>query len=118
MTASLPVDVPPFDVTTFRAGFPSLAGGTAFFDGPGGSQTPAAVAAAIAATMTQPISNRGQVTEAERTADAVVRGARQAVADLTGGDPGGVVFGRSATALTYDLSRALAAGWAPATRSW
>jgi cysteine desulfurase family protein (TIGR01976 family) len=35
------------------------------------------------------------------------------VADLVGGEPGGVVFGRSATALTFDVSRALAAGWGP-----
>ena len=35
------------------------------------------------------------------------------MADLLGADPRGVVFGRSATALTYDLSRALASTWEP-----
>ncbi|MCZ2821603.1 cysteine desulfurase-like protein [Modestobacter sp. VKM Ac-2977] len=103
----------PFDVAALRAHFPALTDGAAHFDGPGGSQTPDVVAQAVAATMTQPMANRGSVTQAERNADAVVREARQAVADLTGGDPGGVVFGRSATALTYDLSRALSAGWGP-----
>ena len=39
--------------------------------------------------------------------------ARRAIADLVGGDPRGVVFGRSATALTYDLARTLSAGWGP-----
>ena len=101
------------DVAAVRASFPALSSGTAHFDGPGGSQTPDVVAQAVAATMTSSISNRGSVTAAERTADAVVRAARQAVADLTGGDPGGVVFGRSATALTYELSRVLSAGWGP-----
>jgi cysteine desulfurase family protein (TIGR01976 family) len=101
------------DVAAVRASFPALAAGYAHFDGPGGSQTPAVVAQAVAATLTAPIANRGSVTEAERNADAVVRGARQAVADLTGGDPGGVVFGRSATTLTYELSRVLSAGWGP-----
>ena len=35
------------------------------------------------------------------------------MADLLGADPGGVVFGRSMTALTFDLARTLAATWAP-----
>ncbi|MGY2080857.1 cysteine desulfurase-like protein [Modestobacter sp. SYSU DS0657] len=102
-----------FDVAALRAQFPALAGGAAHFDGPGGSQTPLAVAQAVAAAMTAPMANRGSVTQAERNADAVVIGARQAIADLTGGDPGGVVFGRSATALTYELSRVVSAGWGP-----
>jgi cysteine desulfurase family protein (TIGR01976 family) len=33
------------------------------------------------------------------------------MADLLGADPGGIVFGRSMTQLTYDLARTLAAGW-------
>jgi cysteine desulfurase family protein (TIGR01976 family) len=111
MTATVPAAVVPFDVASLRAHFPALIDGAAHFDGPGGSQTPDVVAAAIAATMTQPMSNRGTVTQAERNADAVVRNARQAVADLTGGVPGGVVFGRSATVLTYDLARVLSTGW-------
>jgi cysteine desulfurase family protein (TIGR01976 family) len=101
------------DVAAVRASFPALAAGAAHFDGPGGSQTPAVVAQAVAATLVAPMANRGSVTQAERNADAVVLTARQAVADLTGGDPGGVVFGRSATALTYELSRVLSAGWGP-----
>ncbi|MGY1635763.1 cysteine desulfurase-like protein [Geodermatophilus sp. SYSU D00742] len=102
-----------YDVETVRACFPALRAGTAHFDGPGGSQVPESVAAAVAATLTSPIANRGRVTQAERTADDVVLGARRAVADLVAGDPGGVVFGRSATQLTYDLSRVLSAGWGP-----
>ncbi|WP_299953278.1 cysteine desulfurase-like protein [uncultured Modestobacter sp.] len=100
-----------FDVAALRAHFPALTDGAAHFDGPGGSQTPDVVAQAVAATMTQPMAIRGSVTQAERNADAVVVEARQAVADLTGGHPGGVVFGRSATALTYEFARALSAGW-------
>jgi cysteine desulfurase family protein (TIGR01976 family) len=102
-----------FDVAAVRASFPALQAGVAHFDGPGGSQTPDVVAQAVAATLTSPIANRGRVTAAERAADDVVLAARQAVADLTGGVPGGVVFGRSATALTYEFSRVLAAGWGP-----
>ncbi|WP_448641562.1 cysteine desulfurase-like protein [Geodermatophilus sp. URMC 63] len=100
-----------YDVAAVRADFPALRAGAAHFDGPGGSQVPRQVAEAVAATLVAPIANRGQVTEAERTADAVVVAARAAVADLVAGDPGGVVFGRSMTQLTYDLSLALSAGW-------
>ncbi|MBB3086972.1 cysteine desulfurase-like protein [Geodermatophilus sabuli] len=102
-----------YDVEAVRACFPALRAGAAHFDGPGGSQVPESVAAAVAATLTAPIANRGRVTQAERNADDVVLAARRAVADLVAGDPGGVVFGRSATQLTYDLSRVLSAGWGP-----
>jgi cysteine desulfurase family protein (TIGR01976 family) len=102
-----------YDVAAVRAQFPALAAGIAHFDGPGGTQVPEAVARAVAGTLTAPIANRGRVTAAERLADDVVLGARQAMADLLGVDPRGVVFGRSATQLTFDLARTLAAGWGP-----
>jgi cysteine desulfurase family protein (TIGR01976 family) len=101
------------DVAAVRTHFPALAAGAAHFDGPGGSQVPDVVAEAVAATLTAPMANRGSVTQAERNAEAVVLAARAAVADLVDGNPGGVVFGRSATALTYDFSRVLSAGWGP-----
>jgi cysteine desulfurase family protein (TIGR01976 family) len=102
-----------YDVGAVRSAFPALRAGAAHFDGPGGSQVPSPVAEAVAATLVSPIANRGRLTAAERNADAVVVAARAAIADLVGGDPGGVVFGRSMTQLTYDLSRTLAAGWGP-----
>ncbi|MHA6782955.1 cysteine desulfurase-like protein [Pseudonocardia saturnea] len=101
------------DVAAVRDHFPSLKAGYAHFDGPGGSQVPVPVAAAVAATMTAPLANRGTVTAAERAADAIVLAARAAMADLLGADPGGIVFGRSMTALTFDLARTLSAGWGP-----
>jgi cysteine desulfurase family protein (TIGR01976 family) len=102
-----------YDVDRVRSHFPALATGVAHFDGPGGSQTPEVVGAAVAATLTSSIANRGDVTEAERNADAVVRGARAAMADLLGADAGGVIFGRSMTQLTYDMARSLAKSWGP-----
>ena len=101
----------PYDLAALRAQFPALATGTAHFDGPGGSQTPAPVARAMYDALVSPLANRGSVTLAERNADAIVTGARSAVADLVGADPRGVVFGRSMTQLTFDLSRTLAASW-------
>src|SRR5690242_5923059 len=103
----------PFDVAGFRAGFPSLTSGIAHFDNPGGTQTPAVVGEAIARTITGPLSQRGAATLSQRNAESVVAGFRSAIADLVGGDPRGVVHGRSATALTYDFSRTLSRGWAP-----
>jgi len=101
------------DVPRVRACFPALRSGTAHFDGPGGSQVPEQVAHAVADALCSGIANRGAVTAAERRADGVVLGARAAMADLLGADPGGVVFGRSMTQLTYDLARALAKQWGP-----
>ena len=102
-----------FDLDRIRKDFPALDDGVAYFDGPGGTQVPRQVGEAIATTMTAGISNRGVVTAAERRAEEVVVGARQAVADLLGCDPGGVVFARSMTQATYDVSRALATEWGP-----
>jgi cysteine desulfurase family protein (TIGR01976 family) len=102
-----------FDVAAFRAEFPSLASGIAHFDNPGGTQTPAVVGEAIARTLTGPLSQRGSALVSQRNAEDAVAGFRSAVADLVGGVPGGVVHGRSATALTYDVSRTLARTWAP-----
>ncbi|HWS35569.1 MAG TPA: cysteine desulfurase-like protein [Actinoplanes sp.] len=102
-----------FDVTAFRAHFPSLDSGLAFFDGPGGTQTPRPVAEAIVATMTGPLSNRGAVSVSELNADRAVTGFRSAYADLLGVPANGIVHGRSATQLTYDFSRHLAKTWQP-----
>jgi cysteine desulfurase family protein (TIGR01976 family) len=102
-----------YDVGAVRKHFPALAEGAAHFDAPGGSQVPQPVADAVSGTLTAAIANRGEVTAAERRAEGVVAGARQAMADLLGVTPGGVVFGRSMTQLTYDVSRALAKQWGP-----
>ncbi|WP_255638382.1 cysteine desulfurase-like protein [Amycolatopsis sp. DSM 110486] len=100
-----------YDVNAIRKHFPALTEGAAHFDGPGGSQVPDVVGEAVAAVLCSAIANRGTVTPAERRADGVVREARQAVADLLGAKPQGVVFGRSMTQVTYDFSRTLAKTW-------
>ncbi len=102
-----------YDVDRIRSHFPSLNTGLAFFDGPGGSQVPDVVGAVIAEAITMPISNRSINTESEKNADAIVSEFRRAVADLIDVDPGGVVYGRSWTQLTYDFSRTLAKSWGP-----
>ena len=101
------------DTDRIRTHFPALALGVAHFDGPGGSQTPTEVAEAVAAAMTSGVSNRGTITDAELRAERIVADARAALGDLLGADPRGVVFGRSMTALTFDLARTLSADWGP-----
>lgn len=103
----------PYDVAAVRERFPALEAGFAHFDGPGGSQTPQPVIEAIADALAGPLSNRGDQTPGERNAAAHVVAARQALADLLGADPSGIVVGRSATQLTYDFSRTLAKTWRP-----
>lgn len=100
-----------YDIDSVRADFPALVGGSAHFDGPGGTQTPTQVIEAISGAMRGPLSNRGTVTAGEQRAEATVSDARQAIADLVGGEAGGVVFGRSATQLCYDFSRWVSREW-------
>ncbi|MFE5406176.1 cysteine desulfurase-like protein [Streptomyces sp. NPDC056580] len=99
------------DLTALRARFPSLAAGLAFFDGPGGTQTPRPVADAITATLLGPLSNRGTVSPSELNAERAVTDFRAAYADLLNVPASGIVHGRSATQLTYDFSRHLARTW-------
>ncbi len=99
------------DLLALRAHFPSLDSGIAFFDGPGGTQTPTPVVEAIASTLTRPLSNRGIISTSELNAEHAVADFRAAFADLLGTSPAGIVHGRSATQLTYDFSRHLAKDW-------
>ncbi|MDT7550475.1 MAG: hypothetical protein QOE84_2869 [Actinomycetota bacterium] len=102
-----------YDVAAVRAQFPALAEGLAHFDGPGGTQVPAAVTDAVATAMRSAISNRHGDFPSSARADGIVDAARAAVADLLGVDPRGAFFGPSMTANTYLLSRALAKTWSP-----
>lgn len=101
-----------FDPKSMRDDFPALSSGTGFFDAPGGMLVPSQVAAEMQRAITRPTSSQYVLIDGFRAADAVAR-FRAAVADLVGADPGGVVHGRSATALAFDLARTLSAGWAP-----
>ena len=105
-----------FDVARIRARMPALASGVAFFDGPGGTQLPDVVAEAMRMAMTEPLSNRGTMTQSERNAESIVQGSRLAAADLLGRDPAGVVFARSMTEATFMVARTLANDWGPGDR--
>ncbi len=102
-----------YDVQRLRDQVPALREGAAHFDGPGGTQIPDPVADAMSAALRSAVSNRGRVTAAERRADDMVCGAREAMADLLGADAGGIVFGRSMTQITFDVARTLSQDWGP-----
>ncbi|MCU1595826.1 MAG: cysteine desulfurase-like protein [Frankiales bacterium] len=96
-----------------RSHFTALGEGLAHFDGPGGTQVPASVADAVGHAYRSAISNRHGGFASSDRADAIVDEARQAVADLLGAEPEGVIFGGSMTANTYVLAGALQKTWTP-----
>ncbi|MGH3251344.1 MAG: cysteine desulfurase-like protein [Trebonia sp.] len=100
-----------FDVAAVRALDPALADGHAYLDGAAGTQVPVSVIEAIAAAYRAGVGNLGGAFAASGRSAAIVGGAREAVADLVGGTPEGVVFGPSATALAYRISAALSRAW-------
>jgi cysteine desulfurase family protein (TIGR01976 family) len=101
------------DVEAVRACYPALADGYAYLDGAAGTQVPAAVIDAISQAQAGGLGNAGGSFPASKRADAITAASRAAVAALTGGDPGGVIFGPSMTALTYRLAGTLAKDWRP-----
>jgi cysteine desulfurase family protein (TIGR01976 family) len=106
-----PSDVAPFDVGTVRALYPALGDGHAYLDGAAGTQVPVSVIEAIGSAYRAGIGNLGGAFAASGRSEAIVAGARAAVADLVGAAPEGVVFGPSATALAYRISDALSRTW-------
>jgi cysteine desulfurase family protein (TIGR01976 family) len=90
-----------------RDRFPGLRGGWARLDGPAGTQMVDAAIDAMAEFMRSGEgANQGGVFEAARRTDELVASARTSVAALLGGDPRGVAFGPSMTAMTMRISAA------------
>ena len=102
-----------FDVQRVRSLYPALGEGYAHFDGAGGTLVAGSVTDTIGATLRAAIGNTTTVFAPGRRAIEIVAQARIAVADLLGADPAGVVFGPSATSLTYRVARAMADTWRP-----
>jgi cysteine desulfurase family protein (TIGR01976 family) len=84
-----------------RDRFPGLADGWARLDGPAGTQMVDDAIEAMAAFMRSgDNANHGGAFRAAQRTDELIEGARATVGALLGGDPRGVVFGPSMTALT------------------
>lgn len=102
-----------FDVSRVREAYPALAGTTAWLDGAAGTQVPQAVIDAVSRTYQAGTGNQGGAFPAAQRADEIVAEARQAVADLVGGQARGVVFGPNMTTLTYRFAATLSRRWRP-----
>ena len=102
-----------FDVNRVRAAYPALSDGYAYLDGAAGTQVPAAVIEAIADAYRSGIGNVGGTFPASDRSGSIVAECRQALADLTGGSPDGVILGPNMTTLTYRLAEALSRRWKP-----
>ena len=99
------------DVSAVRAMYPALADGYAYLDGAAGTQLPAPVIDAIGDAQRSGLGNSDGAFPASVRSDAIMAECRRAIADLVGGDPGGVILGPNMTTLTYRLAAALARDW-------
>jgi cysteine desulfurase family protein (TIGR01976 family) len=104
-------------VADIRSHFPALERtesgvSVAFFDGPGGTQVPRAVAEAVTDYLLRHNANTHWSYPTSEETDAMLAEARSAMADFLGGDPAEIAFGANMTTLTFHLARALARGWA------
>lgn len=104
------------DVSRIRGDFPALGrlhGGreVAYFDGPGGTQVPRQVVAAMTAYLIGSNANTHWNYPSSSETDAMIDDARAAVADLMNGARGEVAFGNNMTTLAFHLARALGRGW-------
>ena len=102
-----------FDVSRVRAAYPALRDGNAYLDGAAGTQVPDVVIEAIAEAYRGGLGNVGGAFAASARSGETVARCRQAVADLVGGVPDGVILGPSMTALTYRMAAVLSRRWGP-----
>jgi len=101
------------DLTAARSRFPALASGTAFFDGPGGTQVPESVIQAIGDYLRDSNANVGGEFERSRQTEALIADARAASAGFLGCSPEEIAFGASMTSLNFSLTRAAARELSP-----
>lgn len=104
-------------VESIRADFPvfSRPGGDALlrFDGPGGTQVPAAVIDAMTGYLIETNGNTHWNFPASRATDAMLLEARDTFAAFFNGHRDEVVFGANMTTLTMHLARGLGRDWGP-----
>jgi cysteine desulfurase family protein (TIGR01976 family) len=105
-------------VAARRAHFPALerthAGRpVAYFDGPGGTQVPRAVADAMVDYLFHHNANTHWAFPTSVETDALLLDARAALADFLGAARHEIAFGNNMTTITFHLARALGRGWGP-----
>jgi len=105
-------------VADIRASFPALDrhhGGipVAYFDGPGGTQVPRNVVSAMESYLYHHNANTHWPYPTSEETDALLRAAREALADFLGAEATEIAFGANMTTLTFHLARALGRSWGP-----
>lgn len=105
-------------VEQIRSQFPALKrcegnNPVAYFDGPGGTQVPHAVAEAVSDYLYHHNANTHWAYPTSNETDATIRNGREAMADFLNARPGEIIFGPNMTTLTFHLSRALGRAYGP-----
>ncbi|HEX7174032.1 MAG TPA: cysteine desulfurase-like protein [Pyrinomonadaceae bacterium] len=98
-----------------RSHFPALerthnGHAVAYFDGPGGTQAPRSVVAAMSDYLFGHNANTHWAYPTSEETDRLIESARSTLADFLGAAPEEIVFGANMTTLAFHLSRALAPG--------
>ena len=106
------------DAAAVRACFPALEREldgipVAYFDGPGGTQVPRQVVDAMTDYLYHHNANTHWMYPSSAETDAIITGAREALADFLNASPSEIAFGQNMTSLTFHLSRAIGYGLAP-----
>jgi cysteine desulfurase family protein (TIGR01976 family) len=101
-----------------RAHFPALervhnGRAVAYFDGPGGTQVPRAVADAMVDYLYHHNANTHWEYPTSAETDEALADARQTFSEFFNASPYEIVFGANMTTLTFHLSRALGRGFTP-----
>ncbi len=89
-------------------GFP-----VAYFDGPGGTQVPRAVAEAMNDYLFHHNANTHWAYPTSAETDELIMEARRAMADFFNCDPNEISFGANMTTITFHVARALGRGYNP-----
>src|SRR5215472_11021945 len=85
----------------------------AYFDGPGGTQVPRAVADAMVEYLYHHNANTHWAYPTSAETDAAIERAREICADFLNADPYEIAFGNNMTTLVFHLARALGISYAP-----
>jgi cysteine desulfurase family protein (TIGR01976 family) len=85
----------------------------AYFDGPGGTQVPAAVADAVGDYLLHHNANTHWHFPTSLETDRLIDDARRALGDFLGASPGEIAFGNNMTTLAFHVARALGRAWGP-----
>jgi len=117
LTRSIP-DAGLASIESIRAHFPALQrqqGGkpVAYFDGPGGTQVPRAVAEAMSDYLFHHNANTHWNYPTSAETDVALAQARAAFADFFNASPREVAFGNNMTTITFHVARALGRHWGP-----